>query len=113
MPKRILSTRNRQIRTTPNRCRMQYRKGDLSMHRSLLSGVIAISLLSTAGITLSLAAAPGPARSFQLQADLPQFWRLVGHDAKLDVVATGFGFTEGPMWDERSGFLYVSDETLN
>jgi gluconolactonase len=27
-------------------------------------------------------------------------------------VGTGFGFTEGPMWDP-AGFLYVSDETLN
>ena len=82
------------------------------MHRSLLPGVIAIILLTTAGITLNLAAAPSPTRSFQLQADLPQFWQLVSRDAKLDVVATGFGFTEGPMWDEQ-GFLYVSDETLN
>jgi gluconolactonase len=27
-------------------------------------------------------------------------------------VATGFGFTEGPVWDP-SGYLWVSDETLN
>jgi gluconolactonase len=27
-------------------------------------------------------------------------------------VASGFGFTEGPVWDER-GFLYVSDEEQN
>ncbi len=37
---------------------------------------------------------------------------MVDRDAKLDLVASGFGFTEGPMWDE-TGFLYVSDETLN
>jgi gluconolactonase len=30
----------------------------------------------------------------------------------LEAVATGFGFTEGPMWDP-AGFLYVSDETIN
>ena len=34
------------------------------------------------------------------------------HQAKLEPVATGFGFTEGPMWD-AAGFLYVSDETIN
>jgi len=28
------------------------------------------------------------------------------------VMGTGFGFTEGPVWDE-AGFLYVSDETIN
>jgi gluconolactonase len=49
---------------------------------------------------------------FQLEAASPQFWSLVDHDAKLSMVGTGFGFTEGPVWDE-SGFLYVSDETIN
>jgi gluconolactonase len=37
---------------------------------------------------------------------------LIGRDAKLETVATGFGFSEGPMWDP-AGFLYVSDETIN
>jgi gluconolactonase len=36
----------------------------------------------------------------------------VDRDAKLETVATGFGFTEGPVWDP-AGFLYVSDETIN
>jgi gluconolactonase len=36
----------------------------------------------------------------------------VPRDATLAVVATGFGFTEGPVWDS-AGFLYVSDEALN
>jgi gluconolactonase len=51
-------------------------------------------------------------REFQLQALSPQFWSLIDRGAKLSVVGTGFGFTEGPMWDP-AGFLYVSDETLN
>jgi gluconolactonase len=51
-------------------------------------------------------------RSFRLESLSPKFAELVGNDAKLETVATGFGFTEGPMWDP-SGFLYVSDETLN
>lgn len=51
-------------------------------------------------------------RAFELQSLSPKFWDLIEHDAKLATVATGFGFTEGPMWDS-SGFLYVSDETLN
>src|SRR5215469_1657995 len=51
-------------------------------------------------------------RAFELQSLSPKFWGLVDHDAKLETVATGFGFTEGPVWD-ASGFLYVSDETLN
>src|SRR5215469_13391091 len=51
-------------------------------------------------------------REFQLQAISPQFWSLIDRDAKLSVVGTGFGFTEGPMWNP-AGWLYVSDETLN
>jgi len=41
-----------------------------------------------------------------------QFWKLLDHHAQLTTVATGFGFTEGPVWDP-SGFLYVSDEEIN
>jgi gluconolactonase len=51
-------------------------------------------------------------RTFELQPLSPVLWDLVDQNAKLETVATGFGFTEGPMWDE-AGFLYVSDETLN
>ena len=53
-----------------------------------------------------------PARAFSLQADSPKFWELLDRDASLIRVAGGFGFTEGPVWDER-GFLYVSDEEQN
>ncbi len=58
-----------------------------------------------------LSASPALAE-FRLQAESPQFWNLVDRNAKLSVVGTGFGFTEGPVWDQ-SGFLYVSDETIN
>jgi gluconolactonase len=51
-------------------------------------------------------------RTFELQALSPKFWDVIDRNTKLDTVASGFGFTEGPVWD-ASGFLYVSDETLN
>jgi gluconolactonase len=53
-----------------------------------------------------------PTRQFELRALSPKFWELVPHDAKLELVATGFGFTEGPVWDPL-GFVYVSDEETN
>lgn len=53
-----------------------------------------------------------PPRKFELQPLSPSFWNLIDKDAKLDQVATGFGFTEGPVWDS-AGFLYVSDEITN
>jgi gluconolactonase len=49
---------------------------------------------------------------FELQALSPEFWTLIDRNAKLTMVGTGFGFTEGPVWDE-AGFLYISDETIN
>jgi len=72
---------------------------------------VATSLLLAVGASGFLTAQRAR-RDFKLQADSPQFWNLVDHDAKLSVVGTGFGFTEGPVWDP-AGFLYVSDETIN
>lgn len=78
-----------------------------------------VSIVQTLAITAlvffprpsGMMAASAP-RNFALQAESSQFWNLVDRDAKLSVVGTGFGFTEGPVWDE-AGFLYVSDETIN
>jgi gluconolactonase len=49
---------------------------------------------------------------FELQALTPEFWTLFDRKAQLTKLASGFGFTEGPVWDS-SGYLWVSDETLN
>jgi gluconolactonase len=64
--------------------------------------------------TLRLAPAPKPKpeREFALEATSPQFWKLVDKQANVSIVASGFGFTEGPVWDP-AGFLYVSDEVQN
>lgn len=51
-------------------------------------------------------------RPFTLEAESPEFWRLIDHDAQLTSISSAFGFTEGPVWD-KSGFLYVSDEVQN
>src|SRR5690242_56085 len=53
-----------------------------------------------------------PDRKFELESSSPKFWKLISRDAKLETVASGFGFTEGPVWDP-AGFLYVSDEEIN
>ena len=79
--------------------------------KTLRTSVLVTSLLLAVGAPGLLTAQRAP-RDFKLQAESPQFWDLVDHTAKLSVVGTGFGFTEGPVWDE-AGFLYVSDETIN
>ena len=61
---------------------------------------------------LAFSAAAQKSRNFELQPLSPNFWNLIDRDAKLQTVATGFGFTEGPRWDP-AGFVYVSDETIN
>src|SRR5579863_3191014 len=80
--------------------------------RPRFSQICVIALLHVIAVAASPLSAQKPRREFQLQAESPLFWNLVDHNAKLSVVGTGFGFTEGPVWDE-SGFLYVSDETIN
>jgi len=77
--------------------------------RRIFLGVCAIMLL---GIVLLPIQAGNPAREFQLRAESPLFWKLFSQDAKLETLATGFGFTEGPVWDP-AGFVYVSDEEIN
>jgi gluconolactonase len=63
-------------------------------------------------VTCFLAAASAQTpRTFKLEPLSAKFTELIG-DSKLETVASGFGFTEGPMWDP-AGFLYVSDETIN
>src|SRR4051812_4132447 len=39
--------------------------------------------------------------------------RLLPVDAEIDRVATGFRFTEGPLWDPREGALLFSDIPAN
>jgi gluconolactonase len=78
-------------------------------YRSL--GTVLFLLLS-ASFFATKSEAQAPPRQFNLKADSAKFWELVDPKTQLTRVATGFGFTEGPVWDER-GFLYVSDEEQN
>ena len=74
-----------------------------------------LEIITTALILVSavvLQAEEKSAGRFQLVALSPKFWQLFSREAKLTQVATGFGFTEGPVWDS-TGFLYVSDEEQN
>ncbi len=77
------------------------------------SGLSLIASLIFGGLAASTPpAAAQAAREFGLSAESPEFWNVLDKNAKLTQIATGFGFTEGPVWDEK-GFIYVSDETIN
>lgn len=73
---------------------------------------ISLAFLTLLVAALSAAKPHPQQRKFELKAESPEFWKLIPADATLAIFATGFGFTEGPVWDP-SGFLYVSDEELN
>jgi gluconolactonase len=75
-----------------------------------ISRLLTVFLISLSA--LATAQEKKPARTFALKADSPKFSKLVPPNAKLETVASGFGFTEGPVWDAK-GFVWVSDETLN
>jgi gluconolactonase len=71
-----------------------------------------LSLPAVALLFIAALAFGQRAQAFKLESLSPRFLELIDPNAKLETVATGFGFTEGPMWDP-AGFLYVSDETIN
>jgi len=77
--------------------------------RAVLSAVVVAFTVAASAQSNSPQQKP---RSFALRAESPDFWKLVDRGTKLTTVATGFGFTEGPVWDD-AGLLYVSDETIN
>jgi gluconolactonase len=74
--------------------------------------VLAGATILCTGCRARSAAPQQSRRAFALEANSTRFWSLIPHDAQVTTVATGFGFTEGPLWDS-AGFLYVSDETQN
>lgn len=88
-------------------------ESNISQDRISKTRNVSLPLLLLIGIAFIVPLKAGaPERLFELLAKSPQFWKLLDHDAQLTTVASGFGFTEGPVWDP-SGFLYISDEEIN
>lgn len=77
-----------------------------------LRGIVWVWLLLLSACSLTFAQTTPAKRPFKLVANTPAFWDLIDRDAKMETLATGFGFTEGPVWD-KAGYLWVSDEVLN
>ena len=81
------------------------------MTNKRLIACLAIAML--AGLQEALLSADKVARStLLLRPSLLGFGSYSTTRRPLTKVASGFGFTEGPVWDP-AGYLWVSDETLN
>jgi len=81
----------------------------MNLRVAALIAAILLALLAGAPVQAQNA----PARKFKLKARSPLFAELIDSGAKLEKIAGGFGFLEGPVWDQRRGCLYVSDQVQN
>ena len=111
----VVTTRTRGGRSFETRASRRISAGCLLKLRLTVRGLgIALILSLALAATRANVEAQEQAslRQFVLRAESPKFWELFDRDAKLATVAGGFGFTEGPVWDEH-GYVWVSDETLN
>lgn len=68
-------------------------------------------LLSLASLTAAVAAEPVPEFKGGIERLDPAFDKLVGPDAKIEVLATGFNWSEGPVW--KDGEIVFSDVPEN
>jgi gluconolactonase len=67
---------------------------------------------------LALAPQPKPADEVRLNNDsiersTAEFDDLVPSGARIEVLATGFGWSEGPVWIRQGGYLLFSDVPAN
>jgi len=76
-----------------------------TMRTRYLSLCLALVLVGTLANTPLL-------RGQQLEQASPDFWKVVDKDARVEKVAGGFQFTEGPVWNP-AGFLLFSDIPAN
>lgn len=75
-----------------------------------------LSILLTAGSYFAMAQTPYPSIGFVERLD-PKLDALLPKDAKLEVLATGFDWSEGPVWvkgpGNAEGYLLFSDVPQN
>ena len=60
---------------------------------------------------ISIVAVVGP-RKYELEANSSKFWDLIAPETKLETVAKGFGFTEGPVWDRMGNVKTERSEVV-
>jgi gluconolactonase len=75
------------------------------MSRLLFAGLVAFAIVTGAQTP--------PADSMRIERLDPALDKLIAPDAKIEVLAQGHDWTEGPLWIKRGGYLLFSDIPKN
>lgn len=81
------------------------------MRKSLLAGAAGL-ILAAAGITaqaVETAVAPQKIENARVDRWDPELDAIVPMDWKIEKLAEGFGWTEGPIWVKKGGYLLFTD----
>lgn len=76
--------------------------------KKLVTSLHIICLVSISVTTFAQDNPPYPTLGRVVRED-PQLDQLIPKDAKIEVLATGFEWTEGPLWIKDGGYLLFSD----
>ncbi len=74
-----------------------------SRHAAVLFAAILVPSLT------NISAAPGSEPVGRIERRDPRFDALVPKEARIETLADGFAWVEGPVWDRRGGYLLFSD----
>jgi gluconolactonase len=69
-------------------------------------------LLSLVAFAMAQAPAPRPTMG-RIMREMPGLDALLAQDAKIEVLASGMAWSEGPVWSKSGGFLLFSDIPRN
>jgi gluconolactonase len=78
------------------------------MSKVIFAGLMAVALVADGRQTPS-----PPANAMSIERLDPALDRLIAPDAKIEVLAEGHDWTEGPLWIKRGGYLLFSDIPKN
>jgi gluconolactonase len=83
------------------------------MFRRMLACVALTAAVLTAGLRPQPAGAEDPAPKRAFDRKDPKFDDLIPKDAKVEELAAGFDWSEGPVWVKDGGYLLFSDIPKN
>ena len=80
--------------------------------RTLLRRSVVLLAIIVCSLAITRAQEPSSGQNFIAWLS-PKLDKIVPHDAKVQKMAGGFGFLEGPVWVRKGGYLLFSDIPAN